>query len=503
MSIKVYSGDEKYIFISYSHKDLDTVLRIAEYLSKAGFRIWYDEGIAPGSEWDDMIASRIEKAYYFVAMMSKNYMDSDNCKDELSFARDLKKERLLIYLDEVNLTGGMKMRMNRIQSIFQYKYADENAFYEKLLTTKDIELCRAAKDADEAEVDRSPKLTIDRYKKRAKVFRNNWTFMRERQMSYITPEGMLEGVKNGYKFDQMAKSPRCTKLVQIVDGINLLALRDDGELLLITPTEVRSYDVPVREIFQDSSPNSVIITMDGRVGVVQNALPFRFNTSGTEFVGKVGPGGKVIYFTPETVGVLDNGKVTCYVREAYIRGRKGDDIDSRIKKAELEKRYRESIPDIGQMDLSENYFIHGDKFCALTKEGRVLSAGPIVPVQWNDMAKISYFWGHLVGLTRSGQIVSTDSYVQKLGLSRVVDFVWDCGDLYVLDEDCVLWRYVYEEDGRIIDEDVAYLGHFMHQSKYICNNGLVKSYLDREGNYAIPEDMCLPCSVQEYEECFY
>ena len=43
-------------------------------------------------------------------------MKSDNCKDELNFARDLQKERLLVYLENVKLPLGMAMRLNRLQA---------------------------------------------------------------------------------------------------------------------------------------------------------------------------------------------------------------------------------------------------------------------------------------------------------------------------------------------------------------------------------------------------
>lgn len=51
-SFKPYEGDEKYIFISYSHQNGDIVAPILEKLNSEGLRIWYDEGI----EWGDRVA---------------------------------------------------------------------------------------------------------------------------------------------------------------------------------------------------------------------------------------------------------------------------------------------------------------------------------------------------------------------------------------------------------------------------------------------------------------
>ena len=46
-----YEGNENYIFISYAHKRSEESLNIIRALDEAGFRVWYDDGIAPGSEW--------------------------------------------------------------------------------------------------------------------------------------------------------------------------------------------------------------------------------------------------------------------------------------------------------------------------------------------------------------------------------------------------------------------------------------------------------------------
>lgn len=130
-----YIGDNSYIFVSYSHKNMDSVLEIISILQKDGYRIWYDEGIDPGTEWDEYIAEKIEKSDYFISFISKEYMESKNCKDELNYARDLDKERLLIYLSDVKLTGGMAMRLNRLQAIHKYTYPSLESFICKIEST--------------------------------------------------------------------------------------------------------------------------------------------------------------------------------------------------------------------------------------------------------------------------------------------------------------------------------------------------------------------------------
>lgn len=138
-AVKPYAGEHAFIFISYAHSDKLLVFPIIQELKRRGFRVWYDEGIDPGTEWDDFIAERIESCGMMLALISGNYLQSDNCKDELNFARDLEKKRLLVYLEDVTLPRGMAMRLNRLQAIHQYTYRDMDSFMEKLLSTSGIE----------------------------------------------------------------------------------------------------------------------------------------------------------------------------------------------------------------------------------------------------------------------------------------------------------------------------------------------------------------------------
>lgn len=126
-----YDGDKPYVFVSYSHKDSHAVMAIIRNMVADGYRVWYDEGIDPGTEWDKNIAEHIEGCGYFIAFVSKNFLASSNCKDELTFARDLEKNRFLVYLEQVELPAEMRMRMSRIQNIHKYAYTDDRDFYAK------------------------------------------------------------------------------------------------------------------------------------------------------------------------------------------------------------------------------------------------------------------------------------------------------------------------------------------------------------------------------------
>ena len=130
-----YRGAEPYIFISYAHKDAARVWPIVAKLQLDGYRVWYDEGIDPGTEWDENIASHVTGCGYFLAFLSENYLRSDNCKDELNFARDLGKKQVLIYLEDVELPSGISLRFGRFQNF----RADRPGFLGRLYEAEGIQ----------------------------------------------------------------------------------------------------------------------------------------------------------------------------------------------------------------------------------------------------------------------------------------------------------------------------------------------------------------------------
>ena len=137
-----YQGNEPYIFLSYSHRDAEPAAEVIRHMNGSGFRIWYDEGLVPGKEWDENIARAIMSCSYFVALISQNYLNSTNCRDELNYARDKKLPLLLIYLEDVELPAGMEMRLGRMLAIHRHKYARAETFYAKVRSADGISVCR-------------------------------------------------------------------------------------------------------------------------------------------------------------------------------------------------------------------------------------------------------------------------------------------------------------------------------------------------------------------------
>lgn len=140
--LKSYEGSEPYIFVSYSHRDSRFVHRVISHLQGKGYRVWFDGGIEVGSEWIEYIASHLDKCECVLTFISKEFVASDNCKRELNFALELKKKLLCVYVEDVNLSAGMRMQLGLTQAMYRKHFReDQEKFLEALAQAKILEGC--------------------------------------------------------------------------------------------------------------------------------------------------------------------------------------------------------------------------------------------------------------------------------------------------------------------------------------------------------------------------
>lgn len=136
-----YEGNEPYVFISYAHKDTEMVFQVVEELQRQGIRIWYDEGIAPGSEWPENVATHLYNSGMVIAFITPRSMESENCRREINFALSKKKPFLSVVLEETKMPMGMEMQLSARQSILRYNYTTWEAFIGKILKCPDLVPC--------------------------------------------------------------------------------------------------------------------------------------------------------------------------------------------------------------------------------------------------------------------------------------------------------------------------------------------------------------------------
>ncbi len=97
--IPAYAGKGNFIFVSYSHKDSGTVYPFITDLFEKKYRVWYDEGIAPGSEWPYNIEVHLRSCSTVLVFVSENSLASRNCDNEVVNALDNKKKIIQYSLD--------------------------------------------------------------------------------------------------------------------------------------------------------------------------------------------------------------------------------------------------------------------------------------------------------------------------------------------------------------------------------------------------------------------
>lgn len=128
----IYDGNDPYICISFHQSDRERVLRILQKLDLRGFRFWIDDGITPGMETDEIIAEHIEGCSFFIAFLSGKYLGSLDTVDELNYSRDVNKEYLLVYLEDVSLPAGLDMRFMRARSVRAFQMSDDDVYTQLL-----------------------------------------------------------------------------------------------------------------------------------------------------------------------------------------------------------------------------------------------------------------------------------------------------------------------------------------------------------------------------------
>ncbi len=142
MRPEIYEGNEKYIFISYAHKDSDTVLSVISAIDQAGYRVWYDDGIEAGSEWPETIAQHLDNAAAFIVFISPNAVVSDNCRNEINFAISRKKPFLSVFIEDTEVPLGIELQIASKQGVIRSKCRSQDEFISKIINSEIIAECR-------------------------------------------------------------------------------------------------------------------------------------------------------------------------------------------------------------------------------------------------------------------------------------------------------------------------------------------------------------------------
>ena len=141
-AVKAYEGQEPYLFVSYAHDDAHLVYPIVERLVMDGYRIWYDDGIHAGEDWTDKVASRLDGSSICVAMLTENYVRSINCRNEMAYSLNARKNLIAVKLTEFDMPGGLRLQLGNTLYLERYSYG-ETEFFERFDLSHGVSTCRA------------------------------------------------------------------------------------------------------------------------------------------------------------------------------------------------------------------------------------------------------------------------------------------------------------------------------------------------------------------------
>jgi len=116
------------VCISYSSRDRDRILRIAEQLRGAGVSVWLDQGgIDAAALWSAEIVKAIDGCKVLLLALSASAAESANVVKEVSLALDRKKHILPVNLEPVEVPVALRYPLAGIQHVDLFgARADEN-----------------------------------------------------------------------------------------------------------------------------------------------------------------------------------------------------------------------------------------------------------------------------------------------------------------------------------------------------------------------------------------
>ena len=133
---KPYEGKRPYLFVSYSHRQSDTVVDTIRLLHERRCRVWYDEGIPAGGDWPKNIALHMQQCAAVLFFLSKSALASPNCFSEVKTALELNKRVLVMPLEEAERSAAWQALLDRC--VFLDASGDEQQRAETILASGTI-----------------------------------------------------------------------------------------------------------------------------------------------------------------------------------------------------------------------------------------------------------------------------------------------------------------------------------------------------------------------------
>lgn len=115
-------NQEKYVFISYAHKDYENVHKLIVALEHIACNIWFDSGIEKGAQWSEDIARHLLDSECVLWFVTKASIESKYVMGEINFAVTHDKTIIPVFIENVQMPLGVELLLGQIQSVILYSY---------------------------------------------------------------------------------------------------------------------------------------------------------------------------------------------------------------------------------------------------------------------------------------------------------------------------------------------------------------------------------------------
>ena len=151
-----YRGSEPFVFVSYAHADAELAYPIISGLQERGMRIWFDDGLDAGDDWETVIPDHVEQCTAMLCLVSTRFTDSKNCKNEIRYASELNKGLLILHLETGELPRHIRFHYSAIHVLRLSDYSDHSALLDKLSAAQKLRCCIGQVRADPAKPRENP-----------------------------------------------------------------------------------------------------------------------------------------------------------------------------------------------------------------------------------------------------------------------------------------------------------------------------------------------------------
>jgi MinD-like ATPase involved in chromosome partitioning or flagellar assembly len=112
-----FAGESPYTFVSYARDDRDLVLPILQGLVELEFRLWWDDGIPGGADWNVYLAQKIQNCQCMLIFRTNRSAHSHYVAEEIRIAHEAGKPLLGIRLDWTEFPSEAERILARYQML--------------------------------------------------------------------------------------------------------------------------------------------------------------------------------------------------------------------------------------------------------------------------------------------------------------------------------------------------------------------------------------------------